>query len=56
MSNAATGTLAEQIEIDYRRDLLLVCGKIIGAYLLAWLATMALLSGAARLYRRRARR
>ena len=50
------GALAEQIEIDYRRDMLLVCGKIIGAYLLAWLTALALLFGAARLYRRRARR
>ena len=50
------GALAEQIEIDYRRDLLLVCGRIIGAYMLAWLAAVALLFGAARLYRRRAPR
>ena len=50
---AKHGALAEQIEIDFRRDLLLVCGGIIVAYLLLWLTPLALLYGAGRLYRRR---
>ncbi len=50
------GTLAEQIEIDFRRDLLLACGRTAGAYLLLWLTPLALLYGAGRFYRRRKRR
>lgn len=47
------GAVAEQIEVDFRRDLLLVCGRIIGAYLLFWLTPLVLLYGAVRLYQRR---
>jgi hypothetical protein len=47
------GAIAEQIEMDFRRDLLLVCGRTIAAYLLWWLAPLALLYGAGLLYRRR---
>jgi hypothetical protein len=50
------GALADQIEIDFRRDLLLVCGRTIGAYLLLWLTPLALLYGAGRFYRRRRQR
>lgn len=47
------GALAEQIELDFRRDLVLVCGRTIGTYLLLWLAPLALLYGAGLLYRHR---
>ncbi len=50
------GALAEQIELDYRRDLVLVCGRTIGAYLMMWMAPLALLYGVARLHWRRAQR
>ena len=50
------GALAEQIELDFRRDLVLVCGRTIVVYLLWWLAPLALFYGAARLYQRRAQR
>ena len=50
------GALAEQIETDFRRDLVLVCGRTIVAYLLLWLAPLALFYGVAWLYRRRRRR
>ena len=50
------GALAEQIETDFRRDLVLVCGRTIVAYLLLWLAPLALFYGVAWLYRRRLRR
>ena len=50
------GALAEQIEIDFRRDLLLVCGRTAGGYLLLWMTPLALLYGAGRWYRRRPQR
>jgi hypothetical protein len=48
--------LAKQIELDFRRDLLLVCGRTIGAYLLLWLTPLAVLYGADRYYRLRRQR
>ncbi len=53
---AMHGALAEQIELDFRRDLVLICGRTIVAYLLLWLAPLALLYGLVRLHQRRARR
>jgi hypothetical protein len=49
------GPLAEQIELDFRRDLALVCGRIIAGYLLLWLAPLAFLYGAGRIYQHRKR-
>lgn len=49
------GALAEEIELDFRRDLVLVYGRVIAGYLLLWLAPLALLYGAGHLYRRRRR-
>jgi hypothetical protein len=53
---ATHGALAEQIELDFRRDLVLVCGRTIVAYLMLWLAPLGLLYGVAWLYRWRTRR
>jgi hypothetical protein len=47
--------IAEQIETDVRRDLLLVCGRTIGTYLLPWLTPLVRLYAVARLYWRRIR-
>jgi hypothetical protein len=50
------GALAEQIEQDYRRDLVLVYGRIAGGYLLLWMVPLALLYGMGFLYQRRRQR
>ena len=47
------GTLTEEIEQDFRRDLLLVYGRIAGAWLLAWIAPLGLLYGFGVVWRRR---
>lgn len=47
------GALAEQIEQDFRRDLVLVYGRIAGGYLLLWMAPLALLYAIGFFYRRR---
>lgn len=49
------GALAEQIETDFRRDLVLVYGRIAGGYLLLWMAPLALLYGIGIFRRRRQR-
>ena len=46
------GALAEQIEQDFRRDLVLVYGRIAGGYLLLWMAPLALLYGIGYFYLR----
>ena len=45
------GALAEQIELDFRRDAALAHGRVIAVYLLGWGAPLGLLYGAGWLYR-----
>jgi len=50
---AKHGALADQIELDFRRDTALAYGRIIAVYLLGWGAPLGLLYGAGWLYQRR---
>jgi hypothetical protein len=52
---AKHGALADQIELDFRRDAALAHGKVIGVYLLGWGTPLGLLYGAGCLYQRRKR-
>ena len=53
---AKHGALAEQIELEFRRDAALAHGKVIAVYLLGWGVPVALLYGAGWLYERRKQR
>lgn len=58
MSRIATkyGPLAEQIELDYRRDLAIARGEVVFKAVALWALPLALVYGAARLAARRKRR
>jgi hypothetical protein len=49
------GALADAIELDFRRDLVLEYGRIAGTYLFLWCAPLAALFSAGLWYRRRRR-
>ena len=50
---ATHGEIAEQVEQDFRRDMVLAAGRVVAGYLAAWLLPLAALYGAGLLYRRR---
>jgi hypothetical protein len=50
---AKHGALADQIELDFRRDTVLAQGAVVAGYLLAWALPLAVLYGGGLLWRRR---